>query len=372
MSALVPVALFGWPLVALFVFALLPPLRAVLTTLVLGWLFLPEAGFALSGLPDFDKSTATIGAVLLGAAVYDRDRLLTFRPTTFDLPMAVFCIAPLASSVANGLGLYDGFSAVLDQLVHWGLPYLVGRVYLRTAQPLQALALAIFIGGLVYAPLCLWEVRMAPTLHQDVYGFHQSPFVHTHRFGGYRPKVFLHSGLAVGMWMSAACVMGFALWRYARQTHWQGLPMVALLAFVALTTVLCKSTGALLLGLGAAAILALAYWLRRRWPVLLLAVAPLIYIGMALTNTLPRELGIELARQVGEDRAASFQSRMEQEAILVERGLQRPWLGWGGWGRYRAIDEFTGEDVSVTDGMWVLTFGRYGLLGVAGFALALL
>ncbi len=372
MTALVPVALFGWFLAALFIFALLPPLRAVLVTLVLGWLFLPESGYALSGLPDFDKSSATIGAVLLGILVYDRDRLLMFRPGALDLPMAVFCAAPLFSSIANGLGVYDGVSAVLDQIVQWGLPYLIGRVYIRGSQPLHELALVIFVGGLIYAPLCLWEVRMAPTLNLDVYGFHQSPFVHTHRFGGYRPKVFLHSGLAVGMWMSAACLTGFALWRYARMTRWRGIPMVALLAFLALAALLCKSTGALLLGLGAVAVLVFAYWLRQRWPILLVTMAPLVYIGMALTNTLPREVGIEMARQFGEERAASFQSRMDQEAILVQRGLQQPIFGWGGWGRYRAIDEFTGEDISVTDGMWVLTFGRHGLFGLAGFVLALL
>ncbi len=41
--------------------------------------------------------------------------------------MAVWCACPIASSLTNGLGLYDGLSASFGRFVMWGLPYLLGR-----------------------------------------------------------------------------------------------------------------------------------------------------------------------------------------------------------------------------------------------------
>jgi len=48
--------------------------------------------------------------------------------------------------------------------------------------------------------------------------------------------------------------------------------------------------------------------------------------------------------------------------------LRKPVLGWGRWGRSRVYDE-TGRDISVTDGLWVITLGESGLLGLAGLML---
>ena len=61
----------------------------------------------------------------------------------------------------------------------------------------RTLLISIFIGGLLYVPLCLFEIRMSPQLHKLVYGFHQHIFAQTFRFEGWRPTVFLQHGLAV-------------------------------------------------------------------------------------------------------------------------------------------------------------------------------
>ena len=58
------------------------------------------------------------------------------------------------------------------------------------------------LGGLIYVPLCLFEVRMSPQLHNMVYGFAQHSFGQTVRGGGWRPMVFMQHGLAVGLFMS--------------------------------------------------------------------------------------------------------------------------------------------------------------------------
>ena len=65
-------AMFGWIPVVLVLFAALPPRRAVPVSFIGAWLFLPMAGWDLSGLPDYTKTSATSVGALLG--------VLLFRP----------------------------------------------------------------------------------------------------------------------------------------------------------------------------------------------------------------------------------------------------------------------------------------------------
>ena len=51
--------------------------------------------------------------------------------------------------------------------------------------------------------------------------------------------------------------------------------------------------------------------------------------------------------------------------------MERPVWGWGGWGRNRVFDT-SGRDVSVTDGMWVIYLGVYGLVGLVAWTALLL
>ncbi len=58
---------------------------------------------------------------------------------------------------------------------------------------------------------------------------------------------------------------------------------------------------------------------------------------------------------------------MINEDQLVAKALRQPWLGWSGWGRARVQDE-EGNDVSITDGMWVIFLGNNGIVGLGSFA----
>ena len=49
--------------------------------------------------------------------------------------------------------------------------------------------------------------------------------------------------------------------------------------------------------------------------------------------------------------------------MLLARANQKPIAGWGSWGRNRVYDPETGRDLSVTDGLWVITIGSYGWFG---------
>jgi hypothetical protein len=76
---------------------------------------------------------------------------------------------------------------------------------------------------------------------------------------------------------------------------------------------------------------------------------------------------------VDEARAVSLEVRFIQEEELLQKAFERPFFGWGRFGRSRVfvVDwRNIGFDSSTTDGRWVITLGVYGLVGfVAEFGL---
>src|SRR3954452_3977615 len=158
MIQLVPVALLGWIPLILLIFAALPPRQAIIFSYVAAWLFLPYAGYDLPGLPAYTKRTATSLGVLLGMSLFCSDWLLSLRLRWFDLPMATWCLCPIASSLINGLGIYDGFACSFEYFIAWGLPYLTGRATFTRLEHFRELAIGIVIGAISYIPLCLWEI----------------------------------------------------------------------------------------------------------------------------------------------------------------------------------------------------------------------
>jgi hypothetical protein len=359
----VPLALFGWPLVTLALCRFLPPRRAVIAAYVAAWLFLPVYEYSVPGLVDWAKMSATSISLVAGLLILDFGRISAFRPRWLDAPMAAWCLCPLASSLSNGLGAYDGLSMCLNQFVVWGLPYLLGRLYLGDLDGLRDLALGLFIGGLIYIPLCLYEIRMSPQLHGMIYGFHQHSFDQTRRYGGWRPTVFMDHGLMVAMWMSMASLVGIWLWFTGRLRSYRGISILWFLIPLVITTVLCKSAGALLLLLIGILWLAWTRRFRTRAPLYLLsAIAPL-YILVRGAGIWPGDELVEAVRVVSEERAASLATRFHQENLLAEKAMKQPVFGWGGWGRSRITDD-SGRDISITDGLWIIEFGQRGLVGI--------
>ena len=361
MTIIADLAMLAWIPLVFSLFAALPPRRAVIIAYMVGWLFLPFASYPLPGLPDLTKMSATAYGVLLAAVVFDSRAVTSFRFRLLDLPMAVYCLTPFFSSVCNDLGMYDGISASLANIVTWGLPYLIGRVYFVSADALRELATAVFIGGLAYIPLCLFEVRMSPQLHGLVYGAqHRWGGM---RMGGWRPSVFLDSGLQLGMWMTVATLIGVCLWRSRLLPKLYDVPAGGWVTMLGITTILCRSTGALaLLMIGLACLWFTRASLTRLALIGLLAIAPAylftrvagLWDGTEITN---------LAAKLDADRAQSFQFRLDNEDMLVAKAMQSPIVGWGGWGRSRIYDE-SGKDLSITDGLWIIELGTHGLLGL--------
>ena len=409
MSPLVYVVMFGWIPAVLYLFKWLPPQRAAIVSFITAWLFLPQAEFTqLPGL-DYTKMSATCFNVLLAAIVFDTKRFSSFKPSWLDLPILVWCVCPYASSISNDLGWYDGLAAVFAQTVTWGLPYFLGRLYLNDLDGLRKLAIGICIGGLLYIPFCLIELIISPQLHRLVYGFYvRTDFSQTLRYGGYRPTVFMEHGLMVGAWMMAAALLGVWLWKAGVIKQIWGIPIKWLVGALLVAVVLVKSTGAwvllamgivilfsaksfrtslLLLVLSIVISFCLSSWIllamgivilfianRFRASVvmlvLLMTISSYLYVGV--TGKFSGDQMVSVVSTVfGEDRAGSLKFRFDNEKILSDKARQKMIFGWGGWGRSRVFNEWR-KDISVTDSLWIITFGAQGAVGVISLTVFML
>ena len=373
MTPLVPLTLFGWFPLILFLFRWLPARRAVIIALIGGFLFLPQHTYALPIIPDYDRLTATCYGIVVGTLLFDIDRLRELKLGWIDLPMLIWCLCPFASSIYNDLGPYDGFLAMLTLCAIWGLPYLIGRIYFNSLEGLRQLAVGIFIGGLVYIPLCLYEIRMSPQLHRMFYGFYQGGFGQSLRYGGYRPMVFLQHGLMVGLWMMGAALIGIWLWHSKTIDNILGIPMGLLVVVQCAMVVMVKSTGAILLLVLGLSVMFLATWTRMAIVVWLLIMMVPSYLFFSASGELqPNAVVAFVAENINPERAQSLQFRFDNEVPLSAKAREQWLFGWGGWARAAIYNRWDGRQQSVSDSLWIIAFGSFGTVGLVSVMAALL
>jgi hypothetical protein len=214
----------------------------------------------------------------------------------------------------------------------------------------------------------MWEARVSPQLHRQLYGFMPSSFLQQIRGGGYRPVVFLGHGLSVSAWMGMATLISLWLWRTRAASRVSGVPAGWVTAVLAFCLVLTRSiTGVLLTAIGAG-VLWVVLLTRSTMPVLLLCLLPFGYVMTRAMDAFPTEPLVRAAELVSSARAQSLEFRFNNETILIKRAVERPIFGWGGWGRSRVYDQY-GKDISVTDGLWIIAFGQRGVVGVVSLLL---
>ena len=366
MNPVAQFALIGTVPFVLTLFATFPPRKALIISYVVNWLILPNSGFVVIGLPDFTKVTATNYGAVLGVLIFDPARLWRFRPRWFDLPIAVYCVGPVATAYSNDLTLYDGLTSLLDMATTWGLPYFLGRLYINDLEGLRELAQAIFVGGLTYVPVCFLESRLSPFLQKTIYNV--QPQYEAARMGSFRPLGFMTTGLELAMYMISASLAGFWLWKTGAMKPVMGIGQGRLIIVLLIATVFTKSFGALSLLLVGLGILLLVQKTKSPIPVLVLLAIPILYMYPRTMELWSGRGIVEIAKYVNTDRASSLEYRMDMEDILAKKAMQRPCLGWGGYGRYRVYDE-TGRDLSVPDGFWIISLGMYGLVGLSSVTL---
>ncbi len=358
-----------FPIIALIFDAKLPRHKAVAASLMMGFLFLPTAQIDIGGALYWNRNTAPVFVVFAGMLMRDGALLRRFRLRWFDLPVLGWCLAPFFAAVLNDLGLYEGSSLGFYQSIGWGGPYFIGRLHFRSKEQLVDLAKILFLGGLIYMPLCALEIRLSPMLHSTLYGFHQHSFAQTVRGSLFRPTVFLSHGLTVGMWMGMTTFVGWALASTKLSTKLFGLPTKFWVLCVAIVFLACQSMGATFLAL---AIWMLTMFSRRtqgKTLLLLFALIPVTWAttrttGMLETNTLS-----EATSMIDAERGRSLAFRLNAEDRLIGYAKEKPIFGWSNRA-FNVVENERGREVSVVaDGLWIISFGAYGLVGLGSMIL---
>lgn len=368
MSELVPIALFGWLPITLALFALFRGRTALLLSMFGAWMFLPMMAYDLRGIPQIDKFVTANVACLIGLLVFDHKSLRGFHLSRWDVPALALMCGAFVSMVTNGYGAYDGMNSMTAVWTTAIIAYFLGRVYFRDEQSLRTLATAFVIAGCIYVPLCLYEMRMSPQLHRMVYGQHQHAFTQTYRMGGWRPMVFMQHGLALSLFMGATALAAIWLWISGVKRHLLGVPMWAIAGGLTIVTVMCRSIGSLALTMAGIGALVAIRMVRHPAALALLALLPLLYMGVRVTNVWDGRDLVEMASEVHEKRGNSLESRLTSEDVLLPGARSKPVLGHGHWVQIvtdsRGRRTHAWDSGRAADALWIITFSSRGLIGL--------
>lgn len=384
-NALAHVVLLAWPLVCIGLFRALSPQRAVIWSILGGYLVLPPiAEFDLPLVPDMDKfAIASLSAFAL-AIFYLRDRVPLwprYRPARLLLlgfvlgaiPTVLTNSEPLIFQVMAGsdpiffetaripgLRWIDIGSVLSNQLIVLA-PFLLGRYYLASETGMRELLYALMIAGLAYSLPALYEVRFSPQLNTWIYGFFQHSFEQMMRDGGFRAIVFLPHALWLALFFLSALVATATLTRHAEGEMRRRFLLAT--AYLALVLFANKSLATILY---ATALLPVIFLASTRQMILLacgFAVLAILYPVLRQAGAIPLDAVLAQAEAIDPDRRQSLEYRFDNETLLLERAREKWLFGWGGWGRNLVRDIETSAILTIPDGRWILTFGAFGWFG---------
>ena len=373
MSLLASFVLFGWVPLTIILFFTLKPHQSVLVSIIGGWLFLPMCTYELPGLPDFTKSTAIALGLILGGRISGKRQASSFRWSAYDIPIILWTLCPLATSLANQLGLSDGLSGIWDNITIWGIPYLAGRIYFDDLEKLRSICHSLVLGGLLYLPLCLFEIRMSPQLSNMIYDFFPHSFVQHIRYGGFRPIVFMQHGLMVSLWMAVSTTTLFWLWQNEKINQVNIIRKPLSFLVMAITTILCKSANGwitLVVGCGS---YYMYKWTRSVFYFRLLLLLIPFYIALRIHGILESgSIESFVASFLDEERSGSLGLRLLQEDLFVKKTLESLLFGWGGYARGWPIDPTGRLAIQMIDALWLIIFNTNGLFGITNWLATLL
>ncbi|WP_157132084.1 hypothetical protein [Roseobacter sp. AzwK-3b] len=383
-------------------FQRLPLREALVWSIVAGYLLLPlRTGFDLPALPPVDKNlipalmaalmcylvtrqAKTAHAVAQRAGSEGVARKMTVAPPISFEPVRgqwlfrglviLLFVPPFITALTNaepiiqgarfisGLSLYDALS-MNSEILFSLIPFFLARRFLASDEAHRVLLKVIVIAALGYSLLALYEVRMSPQLNRTFYGFFPHSFIQHMRGDGFRPLVFLNHGLWLAIFFALSVVSAFALFKATKTRNKPLWFMAGLWLFMVLF--LMKSLGAFALTL---LVVPGVLFLSRKTQLLMVACLALFVLLFPFARTsglVPLTPIQNLAESINPARAQSLNYRLNNEDILLAKASQKPLFGWGGWGRGRVYNE-SGQDISTTDGYWIIIKGTYGWFGYLG------
>lgn len=384
MPILALMVLLTWPVVVAVLFQRMERERALIWSIFAGYLLLPQlVEIDLPAFPGLNKHMipALAAAVMVYFVTRDQARDEPAPPPMGPwvlLLVALNFISPIMTAITNPDPLIDGINyrpgmsisqGIADLIVQalLFLPFFMGYRLLWNAKGAELWIRCLLLGVLWYSIPMLAELRLSPQINVWVYGYFQHDFIQTIRYGGYRPIVFLEHPLWVALMTMTAFLSAIAI---ARNDRTRRNLLIAI--YLGCIVFLCKSAGALLQSLMAAPLVAFA---RPRVMVLVAALVATVafsYPTLRTTPWMPLQGVVDLAMSISPDRGQSLEFRLMNEEALLERAMERPVFGWGGWGRPLFYDPYSGRLASVPDGQWVIMVGARGIFGYLAQFLLLL
>ena len=355
--------------------------RALIWSLLGGYLLLPvNTEINFPGVPAFDKTSVANLAAMVGAMVFARGPVMRLPREWWLLALMVLYIAsPMATVWGNrapliigdtalpGLRLYDALSAAAYKMIDL-IPFVLAYNLLKGPRSHHEILRTLVIAALGYSLLMLVEIRLSPQLHTWVYGFFPHSFGQQMRDGGFRPVVFIGHGLLVAIFTALAVIGATYLTKI--RSRIMGVPALLLMIYLLVVLILCRSLGALIL---AALTLPLIFVCKEKTVAMLcamIAMTVMAYPALRGADIVPVQWVADSVASYSQERSGSFQTRIDNENALLAKAGQKALFGWGGYGRNRVYDEFTGRDTSITDGTWIIIVGTYGWVGyIAAFGL---
>jgi hypothetical protein len=369
------VAFFLWAVVALVLYLRLPPGRATLWNFLGAQMWLPTGFYKFPMVLPIDKSFVPTLCAAIGVWVFKaRPQKARSEFGLVSAFLVLYLLVPVLSALANSdtliigdrtlpaVGLYDGLSAT-EQAAFALLPFVFGRLLLRTSQDGEDFLRALVVSGLIYSVPMLFEVRFSPQLHYWIYGFYSSDFVQEIREGGYRPMVFMGHGLQASFFLTTTVIAATAFWRTKNPSAVRGLNGVSVTGYLGVVLLLCKSLGAVFYGLIGVPLVRLGSTRLVMRVAVLLSIISIVYPLLRAEGWFPTETILSTVRLYNDERERSLEYRFNNEDSLLSHASERIFTGWGRYGRNRAYDKDAGNDVSVTDGRWVIVLGEYGIFG---------
>lgn len=358
-----------WPLFVLWFINRYGFTKGALLSLLGAYMFLP-AGFEINlpGIPAFTKFSVTSMTFLAYMLITRRELGYRSLNGLFKVLIIGFIIAPFFTVFNNpgsylflpGLSYYDGLSDSVGHLLYF-LPFLIGFKYFRNYESQYVLFKYFAIAAVIYAILALYEVRMSPQLHNIFYGFFPSSWLQQVRSGGFRAIVFMGHGLLVALFLA----IGLGVWAVINKNKNRFLPvdnkLMILLILIAL--IFMKSFAALIFGLFLFIMITFISTKKMHQASVMIAMLFMTYPITSSMGIFPHDDIVDFAYSINPERGQSLEFRFKNENMLLDRASIKPFFGWGGWGRNRVLDPETGEDLSVTDGKWILTIGIRGWFG---------
>ena len=370
-----------WPLISIGLYRTKNVQVATLITLLGGMMFLPvHTAVDLPMIPPLGKNTIPAISAFWGCWFVAKRRVAILGKRGWIKRLALlFLIGPFITAelngdaiVAGGLRIpgmtsYDALSAVVNQFIVI-MPFFIGRQLFKTYDNQLLMFKTLALAGLGYSVLMLFEVRLSPQLHTWIYGYFPHSFAQQVRYGGFRPVVFMGHGLLVAFFAAITLISAAVIWQLKDKIR--RFSSAGMTYYLLLILVLCKSVASIMYGFAVLSLIKFAaIKTQLRIAAFLVSVA-LLYPTMSIMNIFPHQTLMEWVASADAERAESLEFRFNNEHKLLEHGRQRFFFGWGSWGRNRVYNEESGDDESVTDGHWIITFGQFGWLGfIAEFGL---